>query len=95
MKSQCLYVTICKAFFLPEVVKCNAEIFGVFLLIPQQQLLSWFNRSRATVENSPSILKSHQILFFIVTSTIHIPEGKKQNNRKKAYMKKNKRVIMN
>lgn len=58
--------------FVPEVVEDNVEIFGVFLFIPHQKLLSWVNGSKAMVQSPLLKLECHQVLLLLIMSTIHI-----------------------
>lgn len=67
-------ITAYGAFFVPGAVESDAKTLSVLLLVPHQKLLSGFNGSTATVENLPLILKRHQILLFVIRSTIHISE---------------------
>lgn len=72
IKSQCLDITIYRGLFFPEAAEFKAVISWVLLSVPHQELLSWSDGLTATVVNPSSILERHKILFFTITSTIHI-----------------------
>lgn len=74
-------MTFSRALFVPEVVEDNAQVSGVVLSVPNQQLLSNSYGLTAAVQN-PSVLEGHQILFF-TTSTVHISERKKGRDRER------------
>lgn len=73
IKSQCLDITIYGRLFVPEAAEFKAMISGVLLSVPHQELLAWFDGLTATVVNPSSILERDKILFFTITSTVHIP----------------------
>lgn len=77
-------VTVYGALSAPDVVEGEAvEIFSELLFVPQQQLVSRSDGSTAAVQNPTSILKRHQILLFIITGAIHVPERTRDSHRRK------------
>lgn len=81
-KSQCLEITIWRTLCVPKVVELKAEIFGVILFIPHQELPSGFDGSTALVENPSLVLESNKSLLFIFASAIYITEGMKRREIK-------------
>lgn len=75
-------MTFSRALFVPEVVEDNAQVSGVVLSVPNQQLLSNSYGLTAAIQNPSSVLEGHQILFF-TTSTVHISERKRGRDRER------------
>jgi Fic family protein len=75
-------MTFSRALFVPEVVEDNAQVSGVLLSVPNQQLLSNSYGLTAAVQNPSSVLEGHQILLFFTTSTVHIPEKREGETEK-------------
>ena len=63
---------------MPEVVKGDAQVSGVLLSVPDQQLLPQGQRPAAAVQDGSSVLKRHQVLFLLITGKVHIPGGRRR-----------------
>ena len=58
---------------LPLTDSVDAQLLGILVPIPDQQLTAWPDDLAGSVEYLPVILKGHQVLLFIMPGTVHIP----------------------
>ena len=52
---------------------CQPQLLSISITVPNQQFLPWSDNSKRSVVDMTTVLEGQQVLFYTVSSTVHIP----------------------